>query len=128
MIYSTNTVYGKVWKIVGRSDKYMDIQMSTSEKDRDGNYINSSWFPRIIGHAFNELKDTLKEGDRIAITKCKLSNERFRDKDGNYRSAFKFLILEAETEDGQRNARPAKPAEREVEQPKAEPETDECPW
>lgn len=127
MIFCTNNVYAKVWKIT-LSEKYLDLQISTSEKDQEGNYINSSWFPRCIGHAFNALKGKLKEGDRITITKCKLSNERYTDKDGNKKSAFRFLILEASIDDNKKNETTS-----EVTSPAPQPEVapatdDECPW
>lgn len=123
MIYCTNKIYGKVWKIT-KAEKYLDLQMTTSEKNADGEYINSGWFPRCIGHAFNSLKDTLKEGDRIVITKSKLTNERYTAKDGTVKSAFRFLVLEAEVE-GTKNETP-KPAE-----PTADtnaPDGDDMPW
>ena len=66
MIFIHDKIYAKVWKIT-KHEKYADIQITTSEKDNDGNYINSGWFPRLIGHAFNSLKDTLKEGDKIVV-------------------------------------------------------------
>ena len=87
-------IYAKVWHI-DRQDKYTDVRISTSEKDKDGNYINSNWFARLIGHAHQKLKD-IKEEDRITITQAKLSNEPYTDKEGNKKSAFRFLILEAE--------------------------------
>ena len=140
MIYCTNTIYGKVWKIT-KEEKYLDLQMSTSEKDQQsGEYKNSSWFPRCIGHAFNSLKDTLKEGDRISITKSKFTNERYTAKDGTTKSSFKFLILEASvwSPDGstssestkgntaahapESNATAAEPAQTNTEK------DDDCPW
>ena len=98
MIFCHDKIYAKVWKIT-KSEKYLDLQVTTSEKNTEGNYVNSGWFPRAIGHAFNSLKDTLKEGDRIVITKSKLTNERYTAQDGTTKSSFKFLILEASIEE-----------------------------
>lgn len=123
MIYCTNKIYGKVWKIT-KAEKYLDLQMTTSEKNTDGEYINSGWFPRCIGHAFNSLKDTLKEGDRIVITKSKLTNERYTAKDGTVKSAFRFLVLEAEVE-GTKNEAP-KPTEPTTDT--NTPDGDDMPW
>lgn len=129
MIYCSDEkpfkAYGKVWKVTP-SEKYIDIQMTTSEKDTDGNYVNSRWFARVIGHAFNSIKN-LKEGDRIIINKCKLTNESYTDNDGNKKSRFRFLILDAEIE----GATPPKSEKKE--EPKQEateaPATDDtCPW
>ncbi|MCR5225547.1 MAG: hypothetical protein K6C34_05685 [Alphaproteobacteria bacterium] len=88
------------WK-VDKHDKYLELQISTSEKNQDGSYTNSYWYPRAIGHAFNTLKD-VEKGTRITITKAKLTNTVFTDKDGKKRTGFKFLILEADIS-GQRN-------------------------
>lgn len=122
MIFCKDQIFAKVWE-VKKEEKYLDLQITTSEKDRDGKYINSGWFPRVIGHAFNTLKDTLKKGDRIVITKCKLSNERYTDKNGETKSAFRFIILEAEIQNGS-NETP------EIAQPKQEESTTttDNPW
>ena len=98
MVFVTNKIFAKVWKI-DKKDKYADLQISTSEKiEKDGktDYINSSWFARAVGKAFNQVKD-INEGDRVTITKAKLSNEPY-EKDGKKRSAFKFVVLEFETQ------------------------------
>lgn len=126
MIFCHDKVYMKVWKLQSKNEKYMDIQGTTSEKDKDGNYVNSSWYPRLIGAAFQTMKDTLKEGDRIVITKCKLSNEKYTAKDGTVKSAFRFLILEAEPEE----APATKPAEpKATQEPAAQPASDDdLPW
>ena len=132
MIYNANKIFGTVWKVdIAENGKYMDLQMTTSEKGTDGNYINSSWFPRAIGHALNSLKG-LKRGDRIVITKSKFTNERYSDKSGNPKSHFKFLILEASIENGNAYTESAansasKPDDVPVSV--AEQETDDtCPW
>ena len=100
MIFNSNTIYGRVWKVTqpkdneGNPRKYLELQISTSEKQQDESYTYSNWFPRAIGHAFNSLKE-VKEGDTIVITKSKFTNEKYEDKEGNKKSAFRFLILEA---------------------------------
>lgn len=132
MIYTENKIYGKVWKVT-KAEKYLDLQMTTSEKNADGEYINSGWFPRCIGHAFNALKDTLKEGDRIVITKAKFTNERYTDTEGNKKSRFRFLILEAAIDDGA-TASGGQQTKKKATTPAAEPQTtapasdDDCPW
>ena len=76
MIFNENKIYAKVWKVTpSENGKYVDLQITTSEKDNDGNYVNSSWFPRVIGKAVNTLKG-LKREDRIIILKSKFTNER----------------------------------------------------
>ncbi len=97
MVFVTNKIFAKVWKMDVK-EKYTDLRISTSEKvEKDGetSYINSNWFARAVGKAHNQAKN-LKEGDRVTITKAKLSNEPY-EKDGEKRSAFKFVILEFES-------------------------------
>lgn len=131
MIFIHDKIYAKVWKISEKAEKYIDLQVTTSEKDKEGNYVNSGWFPRLIGHAFNALKDTLKEGDTIIITKCKITNERYKDDDGNTKSRFKFVVLEAalsepkETNEAPATTTPAASAPA-AQQDAASKDT--CPW
>ena len=43
MIFNDNKIYAKVWKVTpSENGKYIDLQITTSEKDNDGNYVNSS--------------------------------------------------------------------------------------
>lgn len=100
MIFINGKIFAKIWKI-DKKEKYADLRISTSEKvEKDGNtsYINSNWFARAIGKAFNQLKD-FEEGDRAVITKAKLSNEPY-EKDGEKKSVFKFVIMEFEPKEG----------------------------
>lgn len=130
MIFTTNQIFGKIWKVTtAQNGKYIDFQMTTSEKDQDGNYKNSGWFPRAIGHAVNSLKG-VKEGDRIIITKAKLTNERYEDEDGSTKSRFRFLILEATIQEDEGTGGNSE-ASGTTETPKKqqeEAEADDCPW
>ncbi len=141
MIYINTTQYAKIWKVTrpkdeqGNPRKYMDLQISTYEKNQDGEYTYSTWFPRVIAHAFNSLKD-LTEGKyekpiSLKITKSKITNEPYTDKDGNKKSAFRFIILEATLDDGsdnkelkQNNETPT-PSVEPVHQDTAD---NDCPW
>ncbi len=131
MIFIHDKIYAKVWK-VDKAEKYIDLQVTTSEKDKEGNYINSGWFPRLIGHAFNSLKDTIKEGDTLVITKSKITNERYEDNEGNRKSRFKFIVLEASVSEPREaeksnqsttSAAPDSPAQNSDATSK-----DSCPW
>ena len=96
VLVTGNKIYSKIWKI-DKKEKYADLRISTSEKvEKDGKteYINSNWFARAVGKAFNQLKN-FKEGDNAVIIKAKLSNESY-EKDGQKRSALKFVIMEFE--------------------------------
>lgn len=128
MIFNSNQIYGKVWKVTHpENNKYIDLQMTTSEKDADGNYKNSGWFPRAIGHALNSLKE-VKEGDRICITKSKFTNERYEDANGNKKSAFRFIILEASILSDNNSAPTPEQKETKAPKQKAQEQADDCPW
>lgn len=130
MIYTTNPIYGKVWKIMRTEQKYMDVRMTTSAKDSNGEWVDSTWFPRLMGHAFNSLKGTLKDGDKIVITKAILENPPYEAPDGSKKSSFKFRILEASISNGEQGGNTEQtatsaPTTPEPEVPAAK---DECPW
>lgn len=129
MIFNSNQIYGKVWKVTpAENGKYIDLQMSTSEKDSDGNYKNSSWFPRVIGHALNSLK-SVKEGDRIIITKSKFTNEGYEDANGNKKRSFRFVILEASILSENSSATPTEQnSTPQSSTSQAPEEADDCPW
>lgn len=127
MIFCHDKIYAKVWKITP-AEKYLDLRISTSEKDRGGNYINSTWFPRCIGHAFNSLKDKLKEGDRITITVSKFTNEKYTANDGSIKSAFRFIILEASIDEPQGTVPPKPENPAAAATPSTTDTLDDCPW
>lgn len=126
MIFIHDKIYAKVWQ-VDKHEKYIDLQATTSEKDNEGNYINSGWFPRLIGHAFNSLKDKIKEGDRLIITKSKMTNERYIAQDGTKKSSFKFVILEAEIDEPKDTTTATAPSAPAT-QTAAPAANDSCPW
>ena len=130
MIFVKEKTFAKVWKVTKADNgKYIDLQISTSEKETDGTYKNSRWFPRCIGKSVNTLKD-VKEGDRIEIEKCKLTNESYETDSGEKRSRFRFIILEASISGGKKQESTATATEK----PAAtvtkteEPEKEEIPW
>lgn len=95
MIFIKDKIFMRVWKIT-KSEKYLDLQGTTGEKNQDGTWANSYWRPRVIGKAFNALNGKLNEGDTIVITQCKISNESYTDKEGNKKNFFRMLVLDAE--------------------------------
>lgn len=136
MFFCTNTTYAKVWKVTqpkdenGNPKKYLELEISTSEKQEDGTFKSSSWYPRVVGHAYNSLKN-LKEKDRIVITKAKLSNEYYK-KEGEEtgKSYLKVTIFEAKIYDGNtptKNSQSTQPAPQEPASTDNKKE-DNCPW
>jgi len=136
MIFNKSTIYAYIWKVTrpkddkGNPRNYLELQISTSEKSRDDNSNTFSvWFPRVIGHAFNNLKG-LAEGKYekaipLTITQSKFTNEKYEAKDGTTKSAFKFIILEASLEN---NAGGDKKEEPKEEPAKGDNKEDGCPW
>ncbi|MCL2798314.1 MAG: hypothetical protein FWD58_09735 [Firmicutes bacterium] len=106
MIFNKNTIYATVWKITpAENGKYIDLQITTSEKNADSGYVNSGWYPRAVGKAVEALSG-LKVKDRIVIKQSKFTNERKEGEDGKKKSVFRFLILEAHI-DGKENHKSA---------------------
>lgn len=100
MFYIKDT-YAKVWKTMRVKEKYTDLNISTSEKDQDGNYINYNWFIRCLGAAHNKAKK-IEDGTRIKILKGKIINENRQDKDGNwlpYGAGITILVFDFEIAD-----------------------------
>lgn len=101
MIWLDNVRYAKLWKVFDYADdaKYADASIGTSEKNPDGEWVNSRWPARFIGHAFNKLKKgDFDEGDKLRIVQGKLSNESYQDAEGNWKTALRMLVIEAELE------------------------------
>lgn len=123
MIFVKDKIYAKVWDATDEG-KYLDLRISTSEKKQDGNYVNSNWFARAIGKAMDNLKK-VKKGDSIVITTAKLSNEAFENKEGQKRSRFSFLIIDAEIQ-GAKSA--ANKTAYKAPEKDEEPEDEDGPW
>lgn len=64
--------YATVWSVEDKGN-FVRGRISTSEKNKDGKYINSNWFATFVGKA-KESALTLSVKDRIKITSGKISN------------------------------------------------------
>lgn len=111
MIYVKDAeIYATVWKVTpAENGKYIDIQMTTSEK-KDDEYENSGWWARVIGHGLNSLKG-LKERDRIKVSSFKLTNVYNKEKEQSYLRLiiFEAKILENKTNESSKNTEEKKP-------------------
>ena len=117
-MFLINKGYVKIWKIEPKG-KYTEIRMSSSEKDKDGNYINSNWsFVRCVGKAHNQIAK-MQEGDRAEIKSAKISNETYTDKEGNKKTGFRFVVFEFADSDG------SEPTETKQTKAKLDPEDEE---
>ena len=89
-----NDVKGTIFKVEDKGT-FVKAQLSTSEKKQDGTYEYSNWFCNLVGSSVNMAKD-LKEGDKITITKGKLSNVWNKEKKTAYvnMTVFGFTRVE----------------------------------
>ena len=83
--------WAKLWD-VKPAEKYTDLRITTSEKDKEGNYVNSTWFPRVFGSVADQFKK-MQQGDRFKITSGKIANVPYKLEDGKIRSRLEFRIF-----------------------------------
>jgi len=67
-----NNVYATVWEIEDKGN-FVKGRISTSEKNKEGKYVNCYWFVTFVGKA-KEPALALSTKDRIKITSGKISN------------------------------------------------------
>lgn len=89
--------FAKIWEIKEIKDKYSDIRISTSVKNKTTEQYEQDFggFVRLVGQAHQQLK-YLSEGDRFKILKCTATNKYDKDKKQTF---YNFLIFEIEAED-----------------------------
>ena len=129
MIFVTNEIYATVWDVKpAENGKYADLRVTTGEKNQDDEWENSTWFIRLVGHAWNSLKDVKRE-DRIVLTKTKLTNLSYEGEDGRLKSSFKVLVLEAKflSTSTRPQTNEDKPKKKSTQKPTAETNEDD-PW
>lgn len=74
---NTKATFAKVWSVEDKGN-YVKTQISTSRKDKDGNYINSSWFANFVGKCVDKARE-LERGTRIKITAGTIENKKTDD-------------------------------------------------
>ena len=98
----------KVWEITKREENFTEARVSSSKKNRDGEYeTDFNGFVRFIGDAHKAAKE-MDDGDRIRIQACETTNFYDKGKDRTYWNCaiFKFDHgdEEAEKEDNNTSA------------------------
>lgn len=83
--------YATVWSVEQNDKGFVKGRITTSEKDSDDNYINSSWFVSF-GKNISEKALTLKSGDRILMDKFSIKNPSKKKDDGTYVSYLNVNI------------------------------------
>ena len=90
---SSRGFWAKVWK-VENCGNYTQLQISTSKKDKDGNYVKDySGFVRLIGHAHNKAKE-ISDGDSIKVSNFELTNKYVQARGMTYTNVAIFEIDE----------------------------------
>lgn len=74
---------------VQKEEKYVDANLSTSERKEDGTWRNSQWNARFVGNAFPKAQE-LTDKDRIALTSFKLENVYDKEKKQSYTNVIIF--------------------------------------
>ena len=89
--------YAKIWDIKEKHDKFTDIRISTSKKDKStGKYSQDfGGFVRMVGQA-HEAMNHLDENDSFKIIRCGVENHYDKEKKVTYNN---FVIFEVETDD-----------------------------
>lgn len=108
-MFFINGKFCKVWKILDTKEKYVKIQLGTSDKQQDGTYKNSTWSAFIMGKQL-ELAKQLKEGDVINVLKGKVENVYNKEKQVSY---CNVAIFEFEVEGGSNTPPASKKVEEE---------------
>lgn len=89
--------YAKIWEIKRKEEKYTDIRISTSKKDKEtGKYSQDfGGFVRMVGQA-HEAMDHLETEDSFKIIRCGVENRYDKENKTTYTN---FVIFEVETDD-----------------------------
>ena len=88
--------YAKVWEVKRSAEKYIDLRISTSKKDKDGNYEQDfGAFVRLVGKARSE-GEYLNVGDSFKILRCGVENHYDKEKKQTFTN---YIIFEIETDD-----------------------------
>ena len=89
--------FAVVWQVQKVEEKYSKVRIGTSEKDPQGNYVNSNWFATFLGTAHKNVS-TLNEKDRIKIS-GKVTNVSRKQDDGSFKTYLNVVVNSFEKSD-----------------------------
>ena len=94
-----NGYYAKIWQIKEIKDKYSEIRISISTKNKNTNEYEQQFggFVRMCGQAHQQMS-YLNEGDRFKIVRCGVTNHYDKEKNTTYTN---YLIFEIELAEDQ---------------------------
>ena len=88
--------YAKVWEVKRIEEKYIDLRISTSKKDKDGKYEQDfGSFVRLVGKARTD-GEYLNVGDSFKIVRCGVENRYDKEKKQTYTN---FIVFELEIQE-----------------------------
>ncbi len=105
MAFNIKDTYAKVWS-AEEKPKYVKAQISTSRKDQEGNFINSSWFANFVGKCVDKARG-LERGTKIKITAGTIENKKTDD--GKIYTNVTIFGFDLPDEEGGNEPAPKKP-------------------
>lgn len=88
--------YASLWS-VEKQEKYSKAQISTSEKDKNGEWTNSNWNANFVGaaHTKSLAQEKTKTPKRILITSGTVKTRTY-EKDGQKKLAVDVTVFDFE--------------------------------
>ena len=89
----SNGSYATIWEIKEIKDKYSNIRISTSVKNKETDKYEEDFggFVRMVGQAHQQLQ-YMSERDRFMIIRCGVSNKYDKEKKQTYWNCVVFEI------------------------------------
>ena len=89
--------WAKIWEIKEIKDKYSEVRISTSVKDKATEKYEQDFgaFVRMVGQAHKQMA-YLNEGDRFKIVRCGVTNKYDKESKKTYTN---YVIFEIEAEE-----------------------------
>ena len=89
----SNGSYAKIWEIKEIKEKYSEIRISTSVKNKQTDKYEQDFggFVRMVGQAHEALK-YMNEGDRFKIESCGVTNKYDKEKKTTYWNCVVFKV------------------------------------
>lgn len=98
-----SATYATVWEVKKNEHGFVKGRVSTSEKNKDGEYVNSNWFATFAKNCSEKAME-LKPKDRIIIDKFALKNPSVKKADGTYVNYMDLAIYHFKKVDADGNA------------------------
>ena len=92
-----NGSYAKLWEIKSIGEKFSDVRISTSVKNKKTDKYEQDFgsFVRMVGQAHKQM-EYLNDGDRFQIVRCGVTNKYDMEKKVTY---WNCVIFEIKTDD-----------------------------